>query len=127
MGEDSSAAKILHRLITTGLGFVAWSEEKAKAFIDELVKKGEISCAEGEGLLKKMIERIESSSKEIETKISELIKKYIKNTDICMKSKNFKEMDKRITKLEEEIKRLSKEKNKPKGLTNGIAPYQTDD
>ena len=44
-----------------------------------------------------------------------------------MKNKKLKELDKRITELEEAIKKLSKEKNKSKGLTDGIAPYQTDD
>ncbi|MGA1869241.1 MAG: phasin family protein [bacterium] len=110
MGDDSNVAKVLHRLIAAGLGFVAWSEEKARAFIDELVKKGEISYTEGESLLKKMLARIESSSKEIELKVSELVKKYVKSSDICRKNKNFEEINNRLAKLEEAIKKLTKEK-----------------
>jgi len=111
MAYDSSISKFLHSVITAGLGIVAWSEEKASAFIAELVEKGEISSKEGEGLLKSMLSRIEASTREIELKVSALVQKYIKKSDFCSRKKEFKEINIRITKLEDEIKMILKEKN----------------
>lgn len=111
MADDPSISKLLHRIITGGLGIVAWSEEKAKAFIAELIEKGEISSKEGEGLLKSMLSRIEASTREIETKVSAMVQKYLKKTDICHRKKELEELNNRITKLENEVKKIFSGKN----------------
>ena len=111
MADDPSISRFLHRLISGGLGVVAWSEEKARAFVAELIEKGEISSKEGDGLLKSMLSRIEASTREIETKVSAMVQKYLKKADICHRKKELEEINNRITKLEDEIKKILTGKN----------------
>jgi polyhydroxyalkanoate synthesis regulator phasin len=108
--EQRKVPEFLHKMIAAGCGFVSLSEEKVKGFIDDLVKRGELSANEGEGLLKNMLDRVESTGKDIENKVSETVKKYIKRENVCTKS----EMDEILKRIEELEKRLAELEGKGK-------------
>jgi len=100
MNEEHKFSEFLQKMINAGLGFIALSEEKTKTFINDLVKRGEISTREGEGLLKNMIEKIEATGKDLEAKVSELVKRYVTRENLCTKDD--------IQKLAQEIEALEK-------------------
>jgi len=102
MGEEHKFSEFLQKMVNAGWGFISLSEEKTKAFISELVKRGEISSKEGEGLLKNMLEKIETTGKELETKVSELVKRYVTRESLCTKT----DLDKVIQRLERIEKRI---------------------
>jgi len=78
MSEESKFSEFFQKLFAAGLGFITFSEEKAKNFIDEMIRRGEISQKEGEGLMKNIMEKIQTGSRETEQKVKELIRKYSK-------------------------------------------------
>jgi len=102
MSQDNKFSEFLQKMVNAGLGFVALSEEKTKAFINELVKRGEISSKEGEGLLKNMLEKLETTGKDLESKVSELVKRYVTRESLCTKS----DLEKLVQRLEDIEKRL---------------------
>ncbi|MEW5804142.1 MAG: hypothetical protein AB1847_18765 [bacterium] len=78
MSEESKFGDFFQKLFSAGWGFITFSEEKAKNFIDEMIRRGEISQKEGEGLLKNIKEKIQTGSRDTEQKVKEMIRKYTK-------------------------------------------------
>lgn len=105
MCEERKIPEFLHRMLAAGWGLISLSEEKAKAFIDDLVKRGELSAKEGEGLLKNLLDRLESAGKDVEAKVSDMVKKYIKRENVCTKT-DLDQLIKRIEELEKRIDAL---------------------
>ena len=79
MSEESKFGDFFQKLFSAGWGFVTFSEEKAKNFIDEMIRRGEISQKEGEGLMKNIMEKIQTGSRDTEQKVREMIRKYTKS------------------------------------------------
>lgn len=78
MSEESKFSEFFQKLFAAGYGFITFSEEKARNFIDEMIRRGEISQKEGEGLMKNIMEKIHTGSRETEQKVREMIRKYSK-------------------------------------------------
>jgi polyhydroxyalkanoate synthesis regulator phasin len=79
MSEESKFGDFFQKLFSAGWGFVTFSEEKARSFIDEMIRRGEISQKEGEGLMKNIMEKIQTGSRDTEQKVREMIRKYSKS------------------------------------------------
>ena len=109
MGEEHKFSEFFQKMVNAGWGFIALSEEKTKAFISELVKKGEISSKEGEGLLKNMLEKIETTGKDLEAKVSELVKRYVTRESLCTKT-DLDKIIQRLELIEKRIETLEKKK-----------------
>jgi len=62
-------ADIIKKAMLAGLG----AQEKAKEFVDELVKAGELSKTEGATLVKEWASKAEESTKDIDLKIKDAI------------------------------------------------------
>lgn len=110
MCEERKFPEFLHKMIAAGWGFVSLSEEKTRTFIDELVKRGEISAKEGEGLMKNILDRLECAGRDIESKISDAVKKTIKREKVCTKA----EIDQLMQRIEGIEKRLDNLEGKKK-------------
>jgi polyhydroxyalkanoate synthesis regulator phasin len=108
MSQDNKFSEFLQKTINAGLGFVALSEEKTKAFINELVKRGEITSKEGEGLLKNMLEKLETTGKDLESKVSELVKRYVTRESLCTKT-DLEKLVQRLEDIEKRLKSLEKQ------------------
>lgn len=109
MCEEHKFSDFLQKMVNAGWGFISLSEEKTKAFINELVKRGEISSKEGEGLLKNMLEKLETTGKDLESKVSELVKRYLTRESLCKKS-DLEQLVKRVEDLEKKLDKLEKQK-----------------
>ena len=105
MCEEHKLSEFFHRMIAAGWGFVSLSEEKARSFIDEMVKRGELSAKEGEGILKGILDKLESTGKDIETRVAEMVNKYVKRECICTKE-DFDQLVRRIEKIEKRMDSL---------------------
>jgi polyhydroxyalkanoate synthesis regulator phasin len=64
-----TVADIIKKAMLAGLG----AQEKAKEFIDELVKAGELSKSEGATLVKEWASKAEESTKDVDLKIKDAI------------------------------------------------------
>ena len=62
-------SEIIKKAMLAGLG----AQEKAKEFIDELVKAGELSKNEGASVVKEWMSKAEESSKEMDHKVKDTI------------------------------------------------------
>lgn len=109
MCEEKKVSDFIHRMMAAGWGFLSLSEEKARAFIDDLIKRGEISAKEGEGLLKSILNKLESTGKDLEGKVSELVKRYLKRENLCTKE-DMEKLSARIDAMEDRLKALEGKK-----------------
>jgi polyhydroxyalkanoate synthesis regulator phasin len=64
-----TVADIIKKAMLAGLG----AQEKAKEFVDELVKAGELSKSDGATLVKEWASKAEESTKDIDLKIKDAI------------------------------------------------------
>lgn len=74
-------------------------QEKVKEFIDDLVKKGELSESQGAKLVKEWTEKAEKNTDEIGKSLNDLIKKALDKMNFATKSD--------LDKIEEKINSLS--------------------
>ncbi len=107
MCEKGKPNDIFHKMISAGLGFISLSEEKTRAFINDLVKRGEITAKEGEGYLKNMLSKLELAGKDLEAKIAELVNKALKKGNFCTMTE-LNQLIKRIEEIEKRIDSLEK-------------------
>ena len=64
-----TVADVIKKAMLAGLG----AQEKAKEFVDELVKAGELSKSEGATLVKEWASKAEESTKDMDLKIKDAI------------------------------------------------------
>lgn len=64
-----TVADIIKKAMLAGLG----AQERAKEFVDELVKKGELSQSDGASLVKEWTSKAEESRKDFDQKIKDTI------------------------------------------------------
>jgi polyhydroxyalkanoate synthesis regulator phasin len=82
-------------------------QEKVKDFIDDLVKKGEMSKSQGARIIRELTERVEKSSDDLTKSISELITKSLERMnlptrhDIESLNRKVRALTVRVKKLEE--------------------------
>jgi polyhydroxyalkanoate synthesis regulator phasin len=64
-----TVSEIIKKAMLAGLG----AQEKAKEFIEELVKAGELSKSEGASLVKEWVSKAEESTKDMDHKVKDAI------------------------------------------------------
>jgi len=104
-GSKEKVSDFVQKLISAGWGFISFSEEKAKSFVDEMIRRGEISRKEGESLLKHIREKVQTGARETEQKVTEVIQKYMKTrpaaeNEIEILRARIAELEKRLADLE---------------------------
>ncbi len=93
---------ILRNAMLAGFGV----QEKVKEFVDDLVKKGELSESQGAKLVKEWSEKAEKNTEDISKSLNELVEKTLARmnlptkADIDKLSEKVNEMSGRIDKLE---------------------------
>jgi len=96
-----SLFNILNRVLLAGIGM----QEKAKEFIDELVKRGELSESEGARIIKEWSEKIEGTREEFDRGISDLINRAIEKVNLPTRGE-IDELNEKIRALTKRVKRL---------------------
>jgi polyhydroxyalkanoate synthesis regulator phasin len=88
----------LKKYFYSGVGLAAQTAEVVQKSVNELVKKGKVSEAEGKKLVGEAIKKAEARRPEIEAKYNEAVHKFVKLT-----STEVSKLQKRIEKLEGQL------------------------
>jgi len=94
---------VIRKAMLLGLGLFSLTKEKAEEFVDDLIKRGEVTREERFKVVDKLLEQAEKQERELVGKISETVQKVI--TDLGLPTK--KELDEISKRLEEIEKRIS--------------------
>jgi polyhydroxyalkanoate synthesis regulator phasin len=92
---------LMKNAVLAGLGI----QEMIKEFLDELVKKGELSESQGAKLLKEWTEKAGKTSDQLSKNISELMTKTINKMNLPTKD-DIEKLQKEIQSLSDRIKKL---------------------
>lgn len=84
-------AEIVKKALLAGLG----AQEKAKEFIDELVKAGELSKSDASNLVKEWTSKAEQSSQDMDEKIKDAVAGVLAKVNIPTKDE-FEKLEKKI-------------------------------
>lgn len=80
-------------------------QEKVKEFIDELVKKGELSESQGAKLVKEWTEKAGKTSDQLSKSISELVNKTLEKMNLPTKD-DIEKLDKKVQSLSNRLRKL---------------------
>jgi polyhydroxyalkanoate synthesis regulator phasin len=88
----------LKKYFYSGVGLAAHTAEIVQKSVNELVKKGKVSEADGKKIVGEAIKKVEARRPEIEAKYNEAVHKFVKLT-----SSEVTKLNKRIEKLESQL------------------------
>ncbi len=97
-----TVAEVIKRAMLAGLG----AQEKAKEFVDELVKAGELSKGEGASVVKEWVSKAEESRKDLDNKIKDAMAGAMEKLNISTRDdiekveKKLQNISARLSKLE---------------------------
>lgn len=89
-------------------------QEKVKEFIDELVKKGELSESQGAKLVKEWAEKAGKTSDQLSKGISELVTKTLEKMNLPTKD-DIEKLDKKVQSLSNRLRKLEGVKEEGQG------------
>ncbi|MES2619717.1 MAG: hypothetical protein V4615_02615 [Bacteroidota bacterium] len=89
----------LKKYFYSGVGLAAHTADVVQKSVNELVKKGKVSEADGKKLVGEAIKKVEARRPEIEAKYNEAVHKFVK-----FSSSEVSKLQKRIEKLEGQLK-----------------------
>ena len=98
----------LKKYFYSGVGLAAHTAEIVQKSVNELVKKGKVSEADGKKIVGEAIKKVEARRPEIEAKYNEAVHKFVKVT-----SSEVSKLQKRIEKLEGQLTSSKKAAAKP--------------
>lgn len=97
--------KFAKKMLTTSLGFMLITKDKAEAVVQDWVKEGELSREEGQELLDTWTRRIDEEKEEINSRIHTEVTKVVKSAGLPTKE-DFRQLEQRIAALEAETAKL---------------------
>ncbi len=96
-----TVSEIIKKAMLAGLG----AQEKAREFIDELVKAGELSKSDAASLVKEWASKAEESTKDLDKKIKDAISGAFERLNIPSRD-DFEKMDKKLQNLSTRLRKL---------------------
>ena len=90
--------RLLRKLILSGIGAFALTQEKVEELVDELVKRGEVAWGEKDDLLGELIEKGKKQKAEVEKKIGEKVEEILSRINIATRS-DIERLEKKIDEL----------------------------
>lgn len=90
---------LIKKGLALGLGFAIVSKEQIEKFVDELVKKGDLSASESKDIIKELIQKGEEQQQEINTKLRDQVQKILDELNIPSRA-DINRLEKRIAELE---------------------------
>ena len=97
-----TVAEVIKKAMLAGLG----AQEKAKEFVDELVKAGELSKSDASSLVKEWVSKAEESRKDLDVKIKDAMAAAMEKLNIPTRDyiekmeKKLQNISARLTKIE---------------------------
>lgn len=92
---------IIKKAMLVGLG----AQEKAKEFVEELVKAGELSKSEASTLVKEWTSKAEESSKEFDKRVKETVANILEKLNIPNRE-DMEKLEKKVQALNARLKKL---------------------
>ena len=92
---------IVRKALLAGLG----AQERAKEFVEELVKKGELNQSDAAKLMNEMMAKAEKSGEEIDKKIGEIVEKTLDKLNLPGK-RDIERLEATIQALSNRVKAL---------------------
>ncbi len=96
--------KTLYRAFLAGLGAIALTREKAEAFVEELVQKGEVARPEKAKVVDELLKRAEEQERALLERLGKVITRVLQDMDLPTKQ-DIQALEKRLERIE---KKLSK-------------------
>jgi polyhydroxyalkanoate synthesis regulator phasin len=94
-------AEVIKKAMLVGLG----AQEKAKEFIDELVKAGELSKSEASSLVKEWTTKAEESTKDFDKRVKDAVAGILGKLNIPSRD-DMEKLEKRVQTLNARLKKL---------------------
>jgi polyhydroxyalkanoate synthesis regulator phasin len=94
-------AEIIKKAMLVGLG----AQEKAKEFVEELVKAGELSKSEASTLVKEWTSKAEESTKEFDKRVKETVGNVLEKLNIPSRD-DMEKLEKKVQTLNARLKKL---------------------
>jgi poly(hydroxyalkanoate) granule-associated protein len=94
-------SEVIKRAMLAGLG----AQEKAKEFVDELVKAGELSKSEAANLVKEWSSKAEQGTKDMDVKIKDAVAGILEKLHIPSKE-DLEKLEKKVQSLNARLKKL---------------------
>ena len=98
---------ILKKTLLAGLGVYSLSREKAQEYMDDLVKRGELSKDEGSKFVKTMVDKAEEEAAFVKKMIDERVNQILSMMKPSV-DEEIQRLEKKIEQLSKEVKKLSK-------------------
>lgn len=105
--------EFFRKTVMAGMGFLDMTKEKVEDFIDDMIKRGELTQEERGRYVKETMDKVEQRSKEAK----EWIQKQVEETVEQLKPKTGKlieELQEKVDSLSRELQRLREELNQTK-------------
>ena len=94
-------SEVIKKAMLAGLG----AQEKAKEFIDELVKAGELSKSEGASLVKEWVSKAQESTKDMDHKVKDAIAAAFEKINLPTRD-DLEKLDKKIQGISARLTKL---------------------
>jgi len=94
-------AEVIKKAMLVGLG----AQEKAKEFVEELVKAGELSKSEASTLVKEWTSKAEESTKEFDKRVKETVSNVLEKLNIPSRD-DMEKLEKKVQALNARLKKL---------------------
>ncbi|MBI5027024.1 MAG: hypothetical protein HZC12_09935 [Nitrospirae bacterium] len=102
--------EIIRRALMAGLGM----QEKVKGFVDDLVKKGELSETQGAKLVKEWSERAGKTTEEFTKSLSDIIGKTLEKMNLPAKD-DIEKLNRKLQSFSVRLKKLEEAKGGEEG------------
>lgn len=107
---------LIHKILYTGIGFAALTEQKAKEIVEELEQRGEVTGEEGKRLAQDLIDRARAHKEHLQQSVHEEVNKIAAKCGWVSKQ-DVEELQRRIETLEAQV---------ASGMPSGQAPASED-
>jgi poly(hydroxyalkanoate) granule-associated protein len=94
-------SEVIKKAMLAGLG----AQEKAKEFVDELVKAGELSKSEAANVVKEWSTKAEQSTKDMDMRIKDAVSGVLEKLNIPSKE-DIEKLEKKVQSLNSRLKKL---------------------
>ncbi len=96
-----TVADVIKRAMLAGLG----AQEKAKEFVDELVKAGELSKSDGASLVKEWVSKAEEGRKDLDARIKDAMAAAMEKLNIPSRD-DIEKMEKKLQNISARLAKL---------------------
>ena len=97
----------IYRSLMAGLGALSLTREKAEAFVDELVKRGEVAAPQKPKIVQDLLERAQKEEKDILEKIGRVVSRVLADMDLPTKA-DLQRLEQKIDDLQKSVKAAKK-------------------